>query len=145
MSTSRVNQGASRALEPSETSWVQYPACRKRDPKIFVPIGTMGPAQQHVSEANVIGARCAALRQASRRDVDAKTAQLQAILGAEQLRQAPVIQSAYAAIVTSEAAIIEALSTQIDQLGAVVSAHFGPHPDAEIYASQQTTRRPLLR
>jgi transposase len=78
----------------------------------------------------------AALRRASRRDVDAKTAQLQAILGAEQLRQPPMIQSAYAAIVTSEVAVIEALSTQINQLGAVVSAHFGPHPDAEIYASQ---------
>lgn len=78
----------------------------------------------------------AALRRASRRGVDAKTAQLQAILGAEQLRQPPVIQSADAAIVTSQVAVIEALSTQIDQLGAVVSAHFGPHPDAEIYASQ---------
>jgi transposase len=78
----------------------------------------------------------AALRRASRRDVDAKTAQLQAILGAEQLRQPPVIQSAYAAIVTSEVAVIEALNTQIDHLGAVVNAHFGPHPDAEIYPSQ---------
>ena len=78
----------------------------------------------------------AALRRASRRDVDAKTTQLQAILGAEQLRQPPMIQSAYAAIVTSQVAVIEALSTQINQLGAVVNAHFGPHPDAEIYASQ---------
>ena len=47
-----------------------------------------------------------------------------------------MIQSAYAAIVTSQVAVIEALNTQIDELGAVVSAHFGPHPDAEIYASQ---------
>jgi hypothetical protein len=50
------------------------------------------------------------------------------MLGAEQLRQPPVIQSAYAAIVTSQVAVIEALSTQIDQLGAVVGAHFGPTP-----------------
>jgi transposase len=78
----------------------------------------------------------AALRRAHRRDVDAKTAQLQEILGADELRQPPVIQSAYAAIVTSEVAIIEALNTQIDQLGAVVEAHFGQHPDTEIYASQ---------
>ena len=78
----------------------------------------------------------AALRRAHRRDVDAKTAQLQEILGADELRQPPVIQSAYAAIVTSEVAIIEALNTQIDQLGAVVGAHFGQHPDTEIYASQ---------
>jgi transposase len=78
----------------------------------------------------------AALRRVNRRDVEDKTAQLQAMLRAEQLRQPPVIQSAYAAIVTSQVAIIEALNTQIDQLGAVVGAHFGRHPDAEIYASQ---------
>ncbi len=78
----------------------------------------------------------AALRRASRRDVNDKTAHLQAILRAEQLRQPPVIQSAYAAVVSSEVAIIEALNAQIDQLGKVVSAHFGRHPDAEIYASQ---------
>ena len=77
-----------------------------------------------------------ALRRANRRDIDAKTTHLQAILRADQLRQPPMIQSAYAAIVASEVAIIDALNTQIDQLGAVVSAHFGRHPDAEIYASQ---------
>ena len=47
-----------------------------------------------------------------------------------------MIQAAYAAIVTSEVAIIETLNTQISQLGQVVSAHFGRHRDAEIYASQ---------
>ena len=78
----------------------------------------------------------AALRRAHRRDVDAKTARLREILGADELRQPPVIQSAYAAIVTSEVAIIEALNTQIDQMGVVVESHFGQHPDAEIYASQ---------
>jgi hypothetical protein len=61
----------------------------------------------------------AALRRVNRRDVEDKTAQLQAMLRAEQLRQPPVIQSAYAAIVTSQVAIIEALNIQIDQLGAV--------------------------
>jgi transposase len=78
----------------------------------------------------------AALRRANRRDVDDKAAQLQHILSAEQLRQPPVIQSAYAAIVASEVAIIEALNTQIGQLGEVVAANFGRHSDAEIYASQ---------
>ena len=47
-----------------------------------------------------------------------------------------MIQSAYAAIVASEVALIETLNTQIDQLGTVVVAHFGRHPDVEIYASQ---------
>jgi len=78
----------------------------------------------------------AALRRARRRDVEAKAARLQDIFGAEQLRQPAAIQAAYAAIVTSQAAVIEALNTQINQMGAVVAAHFGRHPDAEIYASQ---------
>ena len=45
------------------------------------------------------------------------------------------LQSAYAAVVASEVAIITALNTQIDRLGAVVGEHFGRHRDAEIYLS----------
>jgi transposase len=78
----------------------------------------------------------AALRRARRRNIDAKATGLQAVLRADQLRQPAVIQAAYAAIVTSEVAVIEVLNTQIDQLSRVVSAHFGRHRDAEIYASQ---------
>jgi transposase len=78
----------------------------------------------------------AALRRANRRDIDDKATAVQAVLRAEPLRQPRVIQAAYAAIVTSEVAVIETLNTQIDQLGQVVSAHFGRHRDAEIYASQ---------
>ena len=58
-----------------------------------------------------------------------------AVLHAQELRQPPVPQSAYAAVVASEVAIIPALSTQIDRLGAVVGDHFGRHRDAEIYTS----------
>jgi len=78
----------------------------------------------------------AALNRAHRRDVVTKAAEIAAVLREDQLRQPPAIQSAYAAVVTSEAAIIETLNTQVNQLGAVVAAHFGQHPDAEIYASQ---------
>src|SRR4051794_26311936 len=78
----------------------------------------------------------AALRRAHRRDVEARTARLREIFGVEQLRQSAAIEAAYAAIVTSQAALIQALNTHIDQMGAVVAAHFGQHPDAEIYASQ---------
>jgi len=78
----------------------------------------------------------AALTRAHHRDVAAKAAQITAILREDQLRQPPAIQSAYAAVVTSEVTIIETLNTQVNQLGAVVAAHFGRHPDAEIYASQ---------
>lgn len=78
----------------------------------------------------------AVLRRANRRNIDAKATGLQALLRTEPLRQPPLIQAAYAAIVTSEVAVIETLNMQIEQLGQVVSAHFGRHRDAEIYASQ---------
>jgi transposase len=78
----------------------------------------------------------ATLKQAHRRHVATKATELAAILREDQLRQPPAIQSAYEAVVTSEVAIIDALNTQIDQLGTVVAAHFGPHPDAEVYTSQ---------
>jgi len=78
----------------------------------------------------------AALRRAHRHHVATKATELAAILREDQLRQPPAIQSAYEAVVSSEVAIIAALNTQIDQLGTVVAAHFGQHPDAEIYTSQ---------
>ena len=78
----------------------------------------------------------AALSGARRHHVETKATEIAAILREDQLRQPPPIQSAYEAVVSSEVAFIAALNTQIDQLGTVVSAHFGPHPDAEIYTSQ---------
>jgi transposase len=77
----------------------------------------------------------AALNRARRRRVEDRTQRLQDILRAPELRQPPVLQSAYAAVVASEVAIITALNTQIDRLGAVVGEHFGRHRDAEIYLS----------
>jgi transposase len=78
----------------------------------------------------------AALTRARRRDVEAKARRIQAVLRAAQLRQPPVVQSAYAAIVSGQIRLIAALNLEIVQLGEVVAAHFGRHPDAEIYASQ---------
>ena len=77
----------------------------------------------------------AALTRARRRHVEDRTLQLQTILRAPELRQPPVLQTGYAAVVASEVAIIGALNTQIDRLGAVVGDHFGRHRDAEIYPS----------
>jgi transposase len=77
----------------------------------------------------------AALRRARRRRVEDRALQLRDIFGAPELRQPPVLQKAYAAVVSSEAAIIAALNLQVDRLGAVVSEHFGRHRDAEIYLS----------
>ncbi len=78
----------------------------------------------------------AALRRAHRRNVEARATEIQQILGAEQLRRSTAVQSAYATIVASQVAIIKTLNTQVDQMAAVVDAHFGQHPDAEIYTSQ---------
>jgi transposase len=77
----------------------------------------------------------AALRHARRRHVEDRARQLRSLLRAQELRQPPVLQAAYAAVVASEVAIITALNTQIDRLGAVVADHFGRHRDAEIYTS----------
>jgi transposase len=78
----------------------------------------------------------AALTRASRRGAAAKAQQIQAALRAPQLRQPPTVQGAYAAIVSSQVALIKALNAQIEELGEVVATHFGHHPDTEIYASQ---------
>ena len=77
----------------------------------------------------------ASLNHAHRRRVEDRTKRLRSILHAPELQQPPVLQNAYAAVVTSEVAIITALNAQIDRLGAVVGEHFGRHRDAEIYAS----------
>lgn len=91
------------------------------------------PDQAARLSQTVIGA---ALKRARRRRVEDRTRRLQTILGAPELRQPPVLQSAYAAVVASEVAIITALNVQVDRLGAVVGEHFGRHRDAEIYLSQ---------
>ena len=78
----------------------------------------------------------AALKRARRRNVEARATELLRVFGAEQLRRSEPVEAAYAAIVASQATIIATLNTQVEQMAAVVDAHFGRHPDAEIYTSQ---------
>jgi len=78
----------------------------------------------------------AALRQARRRDVPAKAAAIQTALRTPQLAQPPVVTGAYAATVRTQAAILTVLNTQIAVMEQQVSAHFGRHPDSELYLSQ---------
>ena len=85
-----------------------------------------------LSRAKII----AALRRANRRDLAAKAARIQGILRAPALRQPAVVASAYATIVASQTRLIGALNSEIGELGEVVAAHFGRHPDAEIHVSQ---------
>jgi len=47
-----------------------------------------------------------------------------------------VVAAAYAATVRAQAAILTTLNTQIGALQEQVKAHFGEHPDVEVYLSQ---------
>jgi transposase len=78
----------------------------------------------------------AALKRARRRDVPAKAEKLQAALRTRQLGQPPIVTAAYAATVRAQIAILTTLQTQIKAMQEQMQAHFGQHPDAEIYLSQ---------
>ncbi|MGI5185878.1 IS110 family transposase [Dactylosporangium sp. CA-152071] len=78
----------------------------------------------------------AALRKARRRDIPAKAAAIQQALRAEHLGQADIVAGAYAATVRATIAVLQTLNTEIRTLDGEVEAHFGLHPDAEVYLSQ---------
>ncbi len=78
----------------------------------------------------------AALKRARRRDITGKTTAISAALRGEQLGQPPALTAAYAATARSLIAVITALNEQVKILQGQVEAHFGRHPDAEIYLSQ---------
>jgi transposase len=61
---------------------------------------------------------------------------IQAALRGQRLGQPPVLSGAYAASVRAQAAILATLQTQITTMEGQLEAHFGQHPDAEIYLSQ---------
>lgn len=78
----------------------------------------------------------AALKRARRRDIDAKAAQIQAILRGEHLGRPDVITAAYAVTTRSAVTVLTTLVEQVKTLQVQVDAHFGQHPDAEIIMSQ---------
>lgn len=78
----------------------------------------------------------AALKRARRRDIADKAAVVQAALRGAQLTQPEELILAYAATTRTLVAVIRLLGEQVDRLGGEVAAHFGRHPDAEIYLSQ---------
>lgn len=77
-----------------------------------------------------------ALRAARRHHVEDRADALLLLFARTSLQQPPTVAAAFAAIVSSQVAVISALNTQIEQLQAVVAEHFGQHPAAEIYLSQ---------
>jgi transposase len=78
----------------------------------------------------------AALKRARRRGIPDKATAILAALRSPQLGRPPAITVAYAATVRSLIAVIATLNEQVKTLGEEVGAHFGQHPDAEIYRSQ---------
>ena len=78
----------------------------------------------------------AALTRARRRHVAEKATVIQAALRTEHLGQPVVVTAAYAATVRAQVAILTTLQAQITAMAEQVDAHFGKHPDAEIYLSQ---------
>ena len=78
----------------------------------------------------------AALKRARRHHRDRRAGEIQAVLRAPQLGQPPAVTQAYAATVRAQVAILTVLNEQITVMEAQVEAHFGQHPDAEIYTSQ---------
>jgi transposase len=79
----------------------------------------------------------AALRRAGRRGkLPERADRIAAALRSEQLRQPDVVAHAYAASVRAQVAILAALRNQIKTMEDQVEAHFGQHPDAELYLSQ---------
>jgi len=78
----------------------------------------------------------AALKRARRRGIPDKATAILAALRGEQLGQPPAVTAAYAVTVRSLIAVITVLNEQVKTLGEEVGAHFGQHPDAEIYRSQ---------
>ena len=77
-----------------------------------------------------------ALRAARRHYAEDKADTLLTLLRSGGLEQPPTVAAAFAAIVSSQIAVISALNSQIEQLQAVVAENFDRHPAAEIYLSQ---------
>src|SRR4051794_12110582 len=94
----------------------------------------LGAAPDPTSAARLTkGQITAALNRARRRNVAEKATAIQVALRAEQLGQPAVVTAAYAAMVRAQVAILTTLNTEINTMQEQVEAHFGQHPDAEIY------------
>jgi transposase len=78
----------------------------------------------------------AALKRAGRRDIPGRARHIRAALASAHLGQPEVVTHAYAATVRSLIAMIKTADEQASTLHGQVEAHFGRHPDAEIYLSQ---------
>ena len=97
----------------------------------------LGKAPDPARAAKLTRAQVSAvLKHAGRYKIAERTDAILAALRSPQLGQPPVLTAAYAATVRSLVAVITTLNEQVSSLQGQVEAHFGRHPDAEIYLSQ---------
>jgi transposase len=116
-----------------------FPAAIEAFPDLDAPdaLDLLGKAPDPARAARLTRAQvAAALRRARRRDITGKTDAVLAALRSPQLGQPEALTAAYAAAVRSLIAVITTLNEQVKALQGQVEAHFGRHPDAEIYRSQ---------
>ena len=116
-----------------------YPAAIEAFPDLDAPdaLELLGKAPDPARAARLTRAQVAAvLKRARRRDVAGKTSAVLAALRSPQLAQPAALTAAYAATARSLIAVITTLDEQVKALQGQVEAHFGRHPDAEIYRSQ---------
>ena len=116
-----------------------YPAAIEAFPDLDAPdaLELLRKAPDPARAARLTRAQvAAALSRARRRDVAGKTDAVLAALRSPQLGQPEALTAAYAATARSLIALITTLNEQVKALQGQVEAHFGRHPDAEIYRSQ---------
>ncbi|AFM16213.1 transposase IS116/IS110/IS902 family [Mycolicibacterium chubuense NBB4] len=77
-----------------------------------------------------------ALKAAGRqRNIEARAAEIQAVLRRKHLTAPPAVAAAFGATTTAAVHVIAALNTQIADLETALADHFETHPDADIYRS----------
>ena len=97
----------------------------------------LGKAPDPARAAKLTRAQVSAvLKRAGRYKIKERTDAILGALRSPQLGQPPALTAAYAAAVRSLIAVITTLNEQVASLQGQVEAHFGQHPDAEIYLSQ---------
>jgi hypothetical protein len=97
----------------------------------------LGKAPDPARAAKLTRAQVSAvLKRAGRYKITERTDAILAALRSPQLGQPAALTAAYAATVRSLTAVIAAVNEQVASLQGQVEAHFGRHPDAEIYRSQ---------
>jgi len=97
----------------------------------------LGKAPEPARAAKLTRAQVSAvLKRAGRYKIAERADAILAALRSPQLGQPPALTAAYAATVRSLIAVITTLNEQVNSLQGQVEAHFGQHPDAEIYLSQ---------